>query len=1056
VAGHYFISYSAADGREFAVYLYHALQAGAPSVPVWLDQDRLRLQVDRRWRSQIAEAIDTCAGLLFVASPDSVVEQSICESEWTRALERRKPVVVLRLFRDVQLPFGLEGMQEVDFSPAFDPATRTVDETRFRSPFSQLHRHFYWVRSAESKLRALNLRIGDARRALLRTTDPVQHARIERDVVELNEDLARQEPVARDPAAAARGAQQRIDRELDRERQQTRLVADDTHRRTDGPRFPYPAPFAPPTRFGNRELETRLVCTFLKDDAKRLLIVDGRGGLGKTALVCRVLEALKTGSLPDERGPLKVDGVVYLCPVGSHRVSAPDMFAGLKACLDADVTGRLEPLLHDPRVEPRARMLGLLEAAEETHMVVLLDNLESVVDSDTHTLRDGDAELDEALKALLDAPQHHVKVIVTTQIAPRDLQLVHPERQFVLSLTAGLPSPFAETILRDMDEDGTLAVRDAPDSLLTQARELTDGNPRALEALVGILRADRDRTLRDVLDDTATAPPENVTEVLVGDLFNRLDPPAQQVMQALAVYGHAVTANAVDYLLEPYVPGVDSAPMLKRLYNMRAARKEEGSSRYFLHSIDRAYALSRVPIRGTADREPEPQPPFARAALLRRGADYFRRLRKAREHWQAREDVTPQLIEFDLRCAAGEYEDAARILLEIDYDYLSLWGLNRLVAQMHERLQGRLSDARLRHDSASRLGKAYLLTGRYSDGALRFEEAIQLARDLGDRFGEASGLSAVGYCHFYLGEFERAIQEQDRALTIAAKLEGAARQAIALQANHVLAFSHSAVGETALALDHVTRALSVARDLEDKREESMQLGYLGLYASYLGKTAEALAYDHQALQLAQQIGARREEVFHWGMLTEAHAQRGEYTEAIRCANEALRLASEIDVPAAGSWNYQWLAVALSLTGDMAGARAAAEAGCGFDEPLNNQNPRALLGVIALRQGDESTAREALATAVRQADALLARCPKNWEALDAKALALCGLSVYEGEPRLGEAVTAFRAARAITRDAGTVRRAVLQLDLLAPADPDGRLAPARRAAAADGDAAREVT
>ena len=51
----------------------------------------------------------------------------------------------------------------------------------------------------------------------------------------------------------------------------------------------------------------------------------------------------------------------------------------------------------------------------------------------------------------------------------------------------------------------------------------------------------------------------------MGEAFSRLDPAAQQAMQALAIYGRPVTPAAVDYLLQPYLPGVNSAPVLNRL-----------------------------------------------------------------------------------------------------------------------------------------------------------------------------------------------------------------------------------------------------------------------------------------------------------------------------------------------------------------------------------------------------------------------------------------------------------------------------------------------------------
>ena len=43
-------------------------------------------------------------------------------------------------------------------------------------------------------------------------------------------------------------------------------------------------------------------------------------------------------------------------------------------------------------------------------------------------------------------------------------------------------------------------------------------------------------------------------EKLVGEAFNRLDPAAEQIMQALAVYARPVPPAAIDYLLQPYCP----------------------------------------------------------------------------------------------------------------------------------------------------------------------------------------------------------------------------------------------------------------------------------------------------------------------------------------------------------------------------------------------------------------------------------------------------------------------------------------------------------------------
>src|SRR5687767_3856743 len=64
-------------------------------------------------------------------------------------------------------------------------------------------------------------------------------------------------------------------------------------------------------------------------------------------------------------------------------------------------------------------------------------------------------------------------------------------------------------------------------------------------------------------------------------------------MQALAVYNRPVIPAAVDFLLAPHLPAVDSAPILQRLANMHFARKESG--RFYLHPVDREFAYDLLP-----------------------------------------------------------------------------------------------------------------------------------------------------------------------------------------------------------------------------------------------------------------------------------------------------------------------------------------------------------------------------------------------------------------------------------------------------------------------------
>jgi tetratricopeptide (TPR) repeat protein len=940
VTGQYFVSYSRIDAADDALWLADTL-AGEPSpFPVWLDRRELRPGED--WDEQIVEAIRACRGLLFVMTTDSVRPNSMCKREWTRALQYKKPVIPLRFQRDAELPFRLEPREYVDFT---GPVTAALD---------RLREHLGWMGTPAGALQVLKQRLADAEReleraSLDRATTVSERARIEQDIQELRQQIAAQEEVLEDPQAASQRTEQRITAGLERERQPERPVV------VRQAKFINPPPLHAPPWFQDRHVETGQIGDFLSDDGLRLMTVVGRGGIGKTAMVCRLLKALEGGQLPDDGGALAVDGIVYLSSVGAHKVSFPSLFADLGRLLPDDAAKRLDQVYRDPQQTTRDQMLALLEAFPEGRTVVLLDNFEDVVDTATDPFTVSDAALDQALQTLLTAPQHGVKVILTTRVAPGSLLRVQPAHQRRLDLDEGLGSPYAENILKAMDPDGTLGLQRAPAEMLAAARERTGGYPRALEALVAILNADRDTSLPELLAETGSLPGD-VVQALVGEAFNRLDPLAQQVMQALAIYGLPVPPVAVDYLLQPHLVAVDSAPVLSRLVNMQFARRDVG--RYYLHQVDRDYALGRIPQGQPADRDAA-EPPFTRFGLRHRGAEYFEQTRQPRETWKRLDDLAPQLAEFELRCQGEDYDTAASVLLEIDFDYLLLWSHYQLIVELHKRLQGKLSDPDL----------------------------------------EQRSLGNLGNCYYSLGETRRAIECHEQALEI-------------------------------------------ARDLGDRQGEATHLGNLGLCYADLGETRRAIDYHEQALAIDREIGYRQGEAADLGNLGRSYADRGAWEQAIQAYGEAIQIADEIGIVQTQSEARSDLTTAHLLRGELPAARQTAEAAGAYDYPTNNASVSATLGVVLLRQGEAEAARLAFTEAVTQADGLLERTDDNYQALDSKTLALCGLALLGDATRVPEALVAAQAARAINQDAGVVQRVVGLMNALAVADAAGSLAGVR--------------
>jgi tetratricopeptide (TPR) repeat protein len=1011
-----FISYSSFDALEFAFELYDSLLAGPPSIPVWLDKREIKVGQD--WDKSIAEAIRICESLIFVMTHDSVEDKSICRHEWISALRYKKAIVPLLLHPDAVPPFQLEGRQYIDFTGDFNTG------------LAKLRQHLRWLSSPKGVLESLKDRLEDARRDHRRAESSDQQIRIEKEIILLKNQIVDQQHIIDDPEGAAKRVEESITRGIQQERQPEKPVGDITRTK-----FINPPPAIAPTYFQDRHVETNLISDFLKNEAQRLMTIVGRGGIGKTAMVCRLLKSLEGGRLPDNGEEMSIDGIIYLSETGTRKVTVPNLYADLCSLLPDDIAKRLDEVYRDPKTSTESKMQALMEAFPSGQVLLLLDNFENLIDPRTHNLTN--TEMDEALKAIINLPPHGVKVIITTRVAPRDMAIIHPQRQFRLDLEKGLESPYAENILREMDADGTVGLKDAPDELLNEARERTLGNPRALEALFAILSADRDTELEEILSDKGLLP-DNVVEVLVGEAFSRLDPTARKVMEALAIYGRPVSPSAVDYLLQPHVPGVDSASVLSRLVNMKFVRKEAG--RYYMHPVDKEYALSRVPEGDASDRD---ETVFTQFALLHLGADYFKEARMPRENRKTIGDLSAQLAEFDLRCAGQDYDTAADVLTDIDFDYLLLWGHYRVMTELHERLQGKLNDPKLKAYSAGSLGTTYYSLGDYKKAIEYYEHALVIVREISNRQGEGALFGNIGLAYSNLGQVEKAIDNYEQALVIAREIGDRRGEGTGL-GNTGLAYID--LGQVEKGIEYNEQALIISREIGDRRGEGADLGNLGIAYSNLGQVEKGIEYFEQALVISREIGYRILESNSLINMGNTFVYQNEWTKAIRLYNQAREIADEIGYIHIQNESQSELARTHLHSGDLKAARSIAESALKYDYPKNNHNVFALLGVIALRQGDSTSAKDAFETAVKASDALVDHNEQNYGALDAKGLALCGLALCDEDTNyIPDAISSYEAARSITRAPGIVGRVLRLFNELGKADTQGLISGVREAA-----------
>jgi len=197
---------------------------------------------------------------------------------------------------------------------------------------------------------------------------------------------------------------------------------------------------------------------------------------------------------------------------------------------------------------------------------------------------------------------------------------------------------------------------------------------------------------------------------------------------------------------------------------------------------------------------------------------------------------------------------------------------------------------RARGDLLGKLGILHHSLGEVAWAIEYYEQALHMAREIGDRQGEGNSLGNLGLAYSDLGEVARAIEYYQQALHMAREIGDRRVEGNALGN---LGTAYSDLGEVGRAIEYYQQALEIDREIGDRRGEGTDLGDLGLAYSTLGEVGRAIEYYEQALQIAREMGDRRGEGNHLGNLGTAYSALGEVGRAIESYEQALQIEREI-------------------------------------------------------------------------------------------------------------------------------------------------------------------
>jgi tetratricopeptide (TPR) repeat protein len=168
-------------------------------------------------------------------------------------------------------------------------------------------------------------------------------------------------------------------------------------------------------------------------------------------------------------------------------------------------------------------------------------------------------------------------------------------------------------------------------------------------------------------------------------------------------------------------------------------------------------------------------------------------------------------------------------------------------------------------------------------------EALELARQVGNRYGEASALNNLGLVYDFLGQWDRALPYYEDALAISREIDDRAGEGVYLQN---IAGVYDEQGDKQQALALYEDALAILREIGDRAGESFTLNNQGTVYDDLDRYSEALAAYNQSLAISQGIGARYIEGRTTANIGLVYAKQGQTDQALAFFNQALDIFEE--------------------------------------------------------------------------------------------------------------------------------------------------------------------
>ncbi|MBN2008463.1 CHAT domain-containing protein [candidate division KSB1 bacterium] len=188
------------------------------------------------------------------------------------------------------------------------------------------------------------------------------------------------------------------------------------------------------------------------------------------------------------------------------------------------------------------------------------------------------------------------------------------------------------------------------------------------------------------------------------------------------------------------------------------------------------------------------------------------------------------------------------------------------------------------------MGMARSHAGKLHEGIAFEEQALMLARQIGEETEITRNINNLGVDYRNLGNYLKALQYFQEALAGAQALNDRVREGLALRN---IGSAYRAMGDFHKALDYFNQALPVVEETQDINTKGLLFWSLGLLNWDFGNYYQSLDNYIKALEIAREMGNRWAEGRYYTSIGLIYWNLGNYTKALNYYEQALAIADEI-------------------------------------------------------------------------------------------------------------------------------------------------------------------